>query len=85
MAFIGIRAKDYKKEHDKTNPGVKVPKKHLPKHVTKGKNPKSRHSPELLARLIYCPRLCQQKDSGAYGRKTYDPLKKHCFGCGATF
>ncbi len=51
-------------------------------HITKGKVPLNRQaSREQRARLIHCPRLCQQTAKGGYGRKTYDPVKNHCFGC----
>lgn len=79
-----FRAKDYEKENKKTRPGVKTPGVKRNKHQSLGNNPRSKFSPEQLARMIHCPRLCQQKDSGAYGRKTYDPVKGHCFGCGFT-
>jgi hypothetical protein len=70
--------KDYQREHKKTN---KPQSKN--KHVTKGKNPKNQlASHDQLARLIYCPRLCQQTSTGSYGKKTFDPVKGHCFGCG---
>ena len=29
----------------------------------------------------HCPRLCQQKSNGSYGKKTYDPKTRHCFEC----
>ena len=32
--------------------------------------------------LIHCPRLCQQKENGSKGKKTFDPKRNVCISCG---
>ena len=32
--------------------------------------------------LTFCPRLCQQKENGSKGKKTFDPKRMICIKCG---
>ena len=41
---------------------------------------KHRGSQGVKKKLKHCPRLCQQKENGNYGKKTFDG--KECYACG---
>jgi hypothetical protein len=41
---------------------------------------KHRNASHFKKKLKHCPRLCQQKENGNYGKRTFDGLT--CFACG---
>ena len=41
---------------------------------------KHRNASHFKKKLKHCPRLCQQKENGSYGKRTFDGLT--CFACG---
>ena len=41
---------------------------------------KHRESQGVKKKLKHCPRLCQQKENGNFGKKTFDG--KECYACG---
>jgi hypothetical protein len=73
MSFYPIPTKKYGQESKLTRPNPKIDKT-LKKVLPKNTN------------LIHCPRFCQQHRTPTgnlnNGRKSYDPIKKHCHLCG---
>jgi len=61
---------DYKKESDSNRKEIKKPHWEV----------KHRSASHFKKKLKHCPRLCQQKANGSYGKKTFDG--KICCACG---
>jgi len=72
MSWIPVSKRQYNQESKKTRPNPTVDKT-LRKVAPK-------------VRMITCPRLCQQHTTSTGrlydGKKSYDPVRKHCYMCG---
>jgi len=70
---------DYRREAEKNlaEESAKTKRKNKPHWEVKHRYTGSKHS-----NLTYCPRLCQQKDNGSKGKKTFDPKRGVCIKCG---
>ena len=63
---------DYKRDAERSRKENKSNKPHW--------EVKHRNASHFKKKLKHCPRLCQQKDNGNYGKKTFDG--KVCNSCG---
>lgn len=63
---------DYKRDSERARKSDRVRKPHW--------EVKHRNASHFKKKLFHCPRLCQQKDNGNKGKKTFDGIK--CLACG---
>jgi len=72
-----FNADDYRREAEKNlaKETAKTKRKNKPHWEVK-----HRYASHKFNKLTWCPRLCQQKDNGSKGKKTFDG--KQCKSCG---
>jgi len=63
---------DYKRDAERTRKEGSSKKAHW--------EVKHRYASHFKKKLTWCPRLCQQKDNGSKGKKTFDGME--CLSCG---